>query len=438
MRGKTLRVVQRISGVICLGVCAPAVADDRSDDYLVYTVQRGDTLYDLSRQYLMGASATQELGKLNAIKLPRRLRIGTQLRVPRALALHDPAPLRVIAFSGPVNVSHETTRMAMRTGLVIGEGTQIETGRNGFVSFQAMDGSKVTLPSNTRARLTMARRYRMYAVPEVEFAVERGRGEARAEKQTPQGQFRLRTPILVAAVRGTEFNVGHDDVAGTSTTEVNEGAVATATVANEVLVRAGNGVRAASDGTLLQAKLLPAPALIAPGKVQTDEQVAFDFSPVENGLHYRTQVARDASFLDIIAEVATDTAHAEFSELLNGTYFVRSAAIDSNGLHGSSTIQSFRRQRAGLKADIVQSALPGAYRFNWIVTGEGRSMFRFQLYAADRPDQPLIDEAGLQNPGLSLTGLARGAYRWRVCLILTAPEGKVEVWTPLQSFSVNN
>ena len=51
---------------------------------------------------------------------------------------------------------------------------------------------------------------------------------------------------------------------------------------------------------------------------------------------------------------------------------------------------------------------------------------------------PLIDEAGLDKPGLTLTGLKRGAYHWRLGVIQTTAEGSAEVWTPLQKFTVSN
>ncbi|MFP3607518.1 peptidase M23, partial [Paraburkholderia sp. SIMBA_053] len=40
--------------------------------------------------------------------------------------------------------------------------------------------------------------------------------------------------------------------------------------------------------------LLPAPALVNPGKVQDDKDVAFDLVPDANARAYRVQIARDA------------------------------------------------------------------------------------------------------------------------------------------------
>ena len=80
--------------------------------------------------------------------------------------------------------------------------------------------------------------------------------------------------------------------------------------------------------------------------------------------------------------------------------------------------------------------IPGAIRINWLVEGEGQSRFRFQLLGKDSA-VPLVDEAGMDKPGITLTGLKPGTYRWRVGVIQTVPEGSAEVWTPLQTFTVS-
>jgi hypothetical protein len=126
----------------------------------------------------------------------------------------------------------------------------------------------------------------------------------------------------------------------------------------------------------------------------------------------------------------------QFPSLDNGGYFVRAGALAPSEIEGQTAVFSFRRQRVGLKADLGQVAIPGAIRVNWLVEGEGQSRFRFQLLGPGDA-APLVDEAGLERPGITLTGLGPGTYRWRVGVIQTVPEGSAEVWTPLQTFTVS-
>ena len=112
--------------------------------------------------------------------------------------------------------------------------------------------------------------------------------------------------------------------------------------------------------------------------------------------------------------------------------------MDTNSLHGVDEVWSFRRQRVGLSADVSPTALPGGFRVNWMVEGEGTSIFRFQLYSQGNGDVPAVDESGLLQPGITLTNLKRGLYRWRVGVTQTTSEGSTEVWTSLQQFTVSN
>jgi hypothetical protein len=118
--------------------------------------------------------------------------------------------------------------------------------------------------------------------------------------------------------------------------------------------------------------------------------------------------------------------------------FVRTSAIAGSGLEGLAETDSFRRQRVGLQGSAAEAGIPGGLRFDWLAEGDGSAIYRFQLLGSDGDSPPLVDQAGLAEPGLTLTGLLPGAYRWRVGVIKTTPEGNAEVWTPLQIIKVNN
>ena len=432
------RHTQSIKRVVMIAACMAGGAEARAKDDLTYLVKRGDTLYGLSAAYAKGAKAVRHIQQANHIRLPRRLPTGKTISVPRDLLRFDPIPLRIVNFSGPVSVSINGSDVSVIKGLTLPEGALIRTVGNGFVSLVGSDGSRIILPSQTRVRVARARRYRLTGSSDIDFAIEQGRAEIRAAKQQAQGRLRTITPGVVSAVRGTIFRAGYNQDANRSVTEVIEGTVETSSQDVTLAIGAGSGVFASPEGTLSQATLLPAPKLQSVGKVQTESVVHFDFTPVPHAGAYLTQVARDASFLDIVAESENVQPVGEFPDIKNGTYFVRSIAVDTNSLHGVDEVWSFRRQRVGLSADVSPTALPGGFRVNWMVEGEGTSIFRFQLYSQGNGDVPAVDESGLLQPGITLTNLKRGLYRWRVGVTQTTSEGSTEVWTSLQQFTVSN
>lgn len=412
------------------GLPLPAMA--AGGDTLVYTVKPSDTLYALSREYLTSPDAWRQLQAANQVRIPQRMPVGYKLAIPRKLLKFTPVTMRIQTFSGPVTVSGAEPRK----GLELDEGALVSTGPNGFVVISGADGSRIALPSNTRVRIGQARRYRLVQATDIELEVERGKAEVQAAKQAPDSRFRVRTPVAVTAVRGTVFRAGYSEEAAASASETIEGEVAVASAKADLALPAGFGAAAQADGALAKEALLPAPALADPAKVQTELRASFDFTPVALARAYRVQVSRDAGFLDVISEVQAAVPRAEFEGLKNGTYFVRAAAFSAAGLQGLEEAWSFRRQRVGLAADAGQSGLPDGFRFAWTAEGEGTSLFRFQLFGAGEGGLPLVDEPALTKPELTVTALRPGAYRWRVGVIQTTPDGSAEVWMPFQKLTV--
>jgi hypothetical protein len=417
----------------------PATALAQSAEGRVsYEVQAGDTLIGLGNRYFVSDAAAFEVGRINHIRNPRRIPIGTNLAIPQRLLRSAPVELKVQVFSGPVSIAKGTERLTPRAGLVLVEGSEIETGSGGFVTVGGSDGSRFTLPSHSRVRIVRSRRYILGAASDIDLVVRKGRADLRAASQKPGSEFRVRTPIAVSAVRGTAYRIGLAEDGKVSFTEVLEGGVAVETMAAATAVEAGFGAASRSDGAIAKEALLSAPALLAPGKVQTEVLVGFAAQPINGASGYRFQLARDAGFVDVMTEQVSVESRAEFTGIGNGEMFVRTSAIAKSGLEGLAETSSFRRQRLGLQASAGETGVPGGLRFDWLAEGEGSAVYRFQLLGTDTDSPPLIDQAGMAEPGLTLTGLHPGAYRWRVGVIKTTPQGSAEVWTPLQDVKINN
>lgn len=403
------------------------------DGDILYTVSAGDTLYELDQRYFAGKDAIATVARVNNIRNPRALPTGKTLQIPRELLRYQSYPLQIAGFSGPVRIDGQP----VTAGMTLRVGSEIQTGPNGFVSFSSSDGAVIAIPSNSRARLIRSRRYLLDRKLDVDFKVLRGRTEVRAPKLKPQERFRVRTPNAVTAVRGTEFRVVYGEEAERSVTEVVEGQVGVSVGDATGIADMGFGIAASNDGLSATQPLLPAPSMDKPGAIQTDETLSFSIDLPEGGVAHRTQLARDAGFVDVIAESVEAAPQATFDSLDDGRYFVRARAISAEGIEGLSDVYSFRRKRVGIEGGVEPSPLADGFMFAWRAAGSGQNFAAFQLWDARTPSDLMIDEVGLSEQGLILTGLETGVYEWRVATMQAdEQDGFIKVWSPPQKLTV--
>lgn len=427
-------IKRAIVGLLAVAASSAYAAPDGD---ITYVVKPNDTLYDLTGQYLVNSSALAEIRRLNRVRNPRLMQIGRKLTIPRRLLKYRPVQLVLQNFSGAVRLSQRNRAITPSIGLAIREGFEIETGRNSFVSIAGTGNSRVSIPSNSRARIIDARRYLINDQIDIQLRVLKGRGEVVAPKVDGDGRYRMGTPLAVTAVRGTDFRVGFEPEQELSLTEVVEGEVLVAAGGSDIATGAGFGV-AAAGGTLGEnEKLLPAPELIDPGQIQTDETLAFAITPLAGASRYRTQIARDAGFVDVVTETIDAGEEAQFPSLDDGRYFVRSRAISEVGLEGLSRVYSFRRKRVGVEASAEPAPFADAFKFAWRTQGSGESTSAFQLWRADNAEQLLVDEVGLSNSAILVSQLEPGTYRWRVATFQIDEGDVIKVWGPVQELTVS-
>ncbi|MFU7527009.1 FecR family protein [Qipengyuania sp. ASV99] len=417
-----------------VGAIAPASASANEADNVTYVVAPGDTLYGIAGRYLVTTQAARQIQRINKVRNPRRLNIDRTLIIPRQLLRHNPAELRVAAFSGPVRIAGN----APTVGTALREGQTIETGPNGFISFSSQFGGRISLPSNTSARLIKARRYVLGNTLDVDFAVSRGRANAISPTLEGQDRLRMRTPLAVTAVRGTEFRVAYDAQVGEfSLTEVTEGEVRVAAAGQERAAPAGFGVSSTPSGVSEPEELLPAPAVLNPGAVQTGADLEFALEPVGGAVGYRVQLARDAGFIDVISEQVESDESVVLPGIANGRFFVRAQPIAASGLEGKSQSYSFIRKRLGVSGTAVEAPDYNGFNFAWVPEGGEHATFAFQLWSEDDPQRLLVDEMGLTMTKVTLTDLPPGKYVWRVAAVEAGlDQGFLKVWAAPQSLIV--
>ncbi len=415
---------------------APSCAfASEKDTPLRYTVERGDTLYGLAEKYFRSTAAIEQVRRLNRVADARRLPVGKSLLIPRDVLRYTQVEVAVVAYSGPVRIANGTAQV----GRVLKERETVATGANGFVSFSTKFGGRFSIPSNSRARLVSARRYLLGETLDIDLAVEKGRSSASSPTLKNGSRIRVRTPVAVTAVRGTEFRVAYDEERGRSLTEVVEGSVAVVTPAQETAAQEGFGVALAEGQAPSTERLLPAPQLVNGGDIQTAETLQFAIAPSAGEEGYRIQIAKDAGFLDVVSEQLIERPQATFEELADGRYFVRARAISGSGLEGQSEALSFRRKRLGAGGSAGASDDGAGYVFQWLPAGEGNTYYAFQLWRADDPARLVVDETSLSTSGFELTGFDPGAYVWRVAAIQAdAEDGLLKVWGPDQKLTISD
>lgn len=411
----------------------------RDDATIRYVVRSGDTLYDLAQTNFVRVSDYRSVQRLNRVVDPRRMAVGRTLVIPTNLLKSEPIQARIVSFRGNVQLSGGT----LATGAMMGEGVVISTGANAFLRFALPDGGHVTIPSQSRVRVTRLRRVILNGAVDHELTVETGRAESNAAPVLPAGRFRVRTPVSVSAVRGTAFRVAYAPAHEAGSTEVLEGVVGVsdADLTDEVRVSA-NEAAAERDGAVRIVPLLAAPSLAQPDRPQTEGGLNFSVTPQTGAAAYRGRVATDAGFIDsfLEADSAVGGSALTFPSVEDGVYFLRLTALSEEGVEGVPTSYSFIRLSNtldGLAAASEGAAWDRRYKFRWEAHGAGTPVFRFQLRRIDgEAEVVVVDEADLAESELTLTGLPSGVYNWRVRAGRSGFGQHVETWSDPQELRI--
>lgn len=427
--------------VVCAvmaGSSRQASAQAAADDTITYTVRRGDTLINLARAYFIQEGAWKQVQRLNRIADPRRLTVNRPLILPIALLKYRPATATVAAFRGEASGGAPPGGLrALTLGQTLGEGARMTTGPASSLSLSLTDGSVITLPSNSTLRIARLRKLLITDSIDYDLMLENGAVRSRVTPfRNRDDRFRLRNPIAVSAVRGTDFRSRYDGQQGIAFAELIEGGLAVSLPSEQMdaLLAPAYGAVIGRPGGISTEQLLRPPVLISGGGIQRDETLAFAIEPVPGARGYRLQVARDSAFIDVVEDAFAADSSFILPALANGRYFARFTAFAPSGLEGMPGTFAFRRRlnTTGLNA----AAGEDGYAFRWIGTGDGVRRYRFQLRSAQSPVF-IIDEANLATTSLILSDLAPGTYAWRVGTTLFADGEADTAWTEFESFTVN-
>ena len=428
--------------ILALPLSAHAATVATAEPAAIYQVKAGDNLYTLASRYFVKVSDAERVQRLNRIRDPRRLPIGRTLSVPADWLRSEPLVARLIAYSGAITVRGPGAGPTARD-MEIREGFELSTAANAFLTFELPDGSRTTLPSQSRIRIDRLRKVLLTGAVQRDLRLLEGRSSSVVMPVTePAGRFRILTPLSVSAVRGTEFRVSYDAAAGRSTLEVIEGKVAGSAgdAPTESLVAAGFGATTTAEGMSAPQALLPRPTLRNASRMQDEPQVSFEVQGPAGAVGFRAQIAVDAGFTDIVSETTASDPKLVFDGVANGTFFARFTAIDGSSLEGIPATYAFERRlnAVGLDPPASVGGAKRQYLFKWRSSGAGTESFRFTLARDADGSGAVIDEAGLTNGQIVVTDLPPGVYFWRV-LVSRREDGKLfEKWSQPQRFEIGS
>nr|WP_230412919.1 FecR domain-containing protein [Paraburkholderia antibiotica] len=402
--------------------------------YVSYTTREGDTLYDIADRYMADPGDWALLSRLNHVPAPRRMPAGIALRLPAERLRQDGDAARVVATSGPVEHAFGTSPyLPLKTGEKLAEGDRIRTGSNGFATLELPDGSYVTVAQDGELDIEKLRHTTLTGAGDRIFDLRRGEVESQVTHATRRDdRFQIRSPSVVAGVRGTRFRVDYNGSTQTTAVAVLDGAVGVDPTtqggrsaapppgiplqASEQLVKASFGsVTRSGDPIGSPVELLPAPVLTKPARVQDGKTVEFDLKPAEHAVGYRLQISHDADQLDLVRDQRVSTPHVDFGDLPDGTYFVRIASTDNQGLDGLPNVYAFERRQLGLEASAAQRPGSRDYEFRWFVSHSAvPTRFRFVLGKTADLSHPVVDRTDLTGGELVVSDLPAGVYYWTI------------------------
>jgi hypothetical protein len=401
---------------------------------------------------------------------PRRLRPGTTLRVPVALLRRDSLSAKVIAANGPVQHAFRNgPLLPLTVGASLVEGDRVQTGHNGFATLELADGSHIALPPDTSLDLATLRQTVLTGATDRIVNLHSGEVSTEVTHATKKDdRFQIRSPSVVAGVRGTQFRVSYDGAKGATAVEVLDGAVGvdaaslaqgrsgayapsassalhaapapgTPLAASEQLVAAHHGsLTLAGEPAGAPVPLLDAPSLLNPSRVQDDNEVAFDIAPLQDARGYRAQIGRDAGLLDMIRDTRSADPHVPLGALDDGTYFVRISAIDERGLEGMPASYAFVRRHMSLGTSAGRIEGSRDFAFRWFTDRNAQNTrFRFVLGTTDDLRVPLVDRTDITSGEAVVRDLPKGVYYWTVIAEQFDNGHYYQKASPIQSFRLD-
>jgi hypothetical protein len=412
------------------------------NDEIAHTVQEGDTLEGLAREYLATPQQWPLLQARNKIPDPRRLKPGSVLWIPVRLQPSETATVEFVHGAVTVQASPAQPRALLSAGSKLEEGTALQVGPEAFVSVKLADGTVVRVQAGTELNLRQLRRRGRAGSLQSVLEMRSGTVESTVPPNAEAfRRFELHTPRAVTSVRGTRFGVavGESGHAAASVlsgsvavqsrhSEGTGGHTAAASAVRTALLAPGQGVAVAPDGTLGAPRtLLPAPDTSGiPAMLSDSGILAINLPALAGAAHYVAHIALDPEFTQVLRAGTFPDGRLRWQALDDGRYYLSVRGLDDAGIPGIPAVQAVQVKTRPV-APLYQQPAPGAV----VATSAGElrctqvpgaAWYRLQVAHDAQFAQPVVDAQRLTECRLPLTSLPPGNYFWRAASLLRLPD----------------
>ncbi len=421
----------------------------RADDWL-YRMQPGDSIWNISHEYLKDPGQWSSLQRLNQVDNDRGMPVGSRLRIPETWLVWHLQEAVVAAVSGEVQVitGGQGKPKPLNPDARLGEHDIIVTSAGGGAGIRLPDGSLVVVSPSSRVRVDRLREYgRSGKASDTRLYLRKGELENQVNpERSAVDRFEIETPAAVTAVRGTRYRLSASQgKASEARTEVLRGNVDVGNSAGRVSLKANFGtLTRAGQAPEKPRKLLPAPRLLLE-PLQRGRSLVVTWRAVPRASGYQAQLARDSEFIHVVRDqrVAAGQLRLAFDGLDDGEYQLRLVAIDAVGLRGQSALAQVELDARPWAPELLAPAdgavfQPGTARLQWR-GGDARSR-RFHVRithdsaSSAESTKPLfdgvVDATTFQLPA----NWPAGEYRWRVAAIDAS--GDEGVFSPSRRFVI--
>lgn len=414
-----------IVGLVGLALALLANPLWAQEQYWVYTVRPGDSIWNLTEKYCTDVRYWRRIQLLNNVSLDRQIPPGTKLRFPMSILKHEPAVALVTQITGTAQLvragSDSATPLPVKA--VLRTGDQVIVGPESNANIRFADGSYLLILSDSEVVMDTLSAWGTTGMVDTRIRLKGGRVDTHSEPaRGPGSRYQIITPAAVAAVRGTDFRVAAEQHAPVSRNEVLEGEVGVGDSARTQLVPAGFGLVTETGKEQEPPRaLLPAPELSGNGRLQQRLPLRISWPPVADARGYRVQIAPDRDFQALIGDRRVEGEQTDFADLPDGRYAVRVRAIDEVGLEGLNAVHEFELAARPFAPElldpeqdvVLNDALP---RFSWSKVN-GASAYRFQLATDGGFDAIVAETVSTENALTLKRPLQPGSYRWRIASI---------------------
>lgn len=397
--------------IFCLTICL-LQTNSWAEDWS-YTLRPGDDIWSIAQQFTGSGKRAVAIAQHNNVADPKLIKPGQRINIPINWLAFAPSSATIAETTNNVLIQRATrglqnnTRQRAAVGDTLHMGDRLITS-DGSALVQFADGSTLSVAPESHILFNKLTAFGPAGMVDTHLRFAYGHGKARVQPQNRGNRFRIQTPEGVAAVRGTEFRVGHnvDAAVAVTNTETLEGEVAFNKDTDSTLLSRGFGIVASQAGVVKEA-LLAAPQWTNQLPTTQAEEI-ISWQPVEGAHHYVATWLSQANPNIIFKQSNSTTTHISV-DVPQGAYQLTVRAVSNAGIEGFDNRRKLQVQALAPLLKTVSSQHGGPVQFDWQYA---RPDSTFNLTISDADGQ-LQHQLQTREQSASME-LSPGSYRWQV------------------------